>query len=154
MWREAGTSPGRQWIFLAGESRGNGAAADRCLRAGFASGARVESRGAGARTCRGATCGATAHAAQAALTGGTHDLSAKKRDGGAGAGSAQGAARDAAIPVARAGESSGGVHLGRHGVEPHANLARPAATAHPHLGSKPSPTATAHTEFAIKTRGH
>src|SRR4029077_10221865 len=130
---------GRQWIFLAGEYRGNGTTADRCLRAGFASGARVESRRAGARTRRGATCGATAHAAQAALPGGTHDLSAKKRDGGTGAGSAQGAAWDAAIPVAWVGESSGGVHLGRNGVEPHANLARQAATAHRHLATKRVP---------------
>ena len=58
--------------------------------------------------------GAAAHETQAALTGGTRGVSATKSDRGTGAGSAERAARDAAVPVARVGESGGGVHLGRH----------------------------------------
>src|SRR5437879_12931531 len=61
---------------------------------------------------------------QAALTGGTRGLSAKKRDRGADAGSSEGAARDAAISVALAGESGGGGHTGGAGGEPRADLAR------------------------------
>src|SRR5258706_7785424 len=122
-------------LFLAGESRGDGASEDGCLRAGFASGTGVESRSAGARARGGTAGGAAAHEKQAAIAGGTRGLSAKKTDCGAGAGSAEGTTRDAALPVVRVSESGGGVHPGRDRLESHTNLARRSPVAHHRLNS-------------------
>ncbi len=94
------------------------------------------------RRC-GTASGTATHEMQAALTGGTRGLSAKKRDRGTGTGSSEGAARDAAISVARAGESGGGVHTGRDGVEPHANLARRSPVAPPRLSHQRGPAVVA-----------
>lgn len=95
----------------------------------FGRGSAAGLRCAGTLTRSGMASGAAVHETQAAFTGRTRGLSAKKSDRGAGAGSTEGAARNATIPIARVGESGGGVHFGRDGVEPHAIVARQAAVA-------------------------
>ena len=144
--RQCGEAPaevsGDSGIFLEREFAGDGGAEDRSVRAGRESGAGVESRGEiGTARLR---SGASAHAQEIALPGGTASVSAAKRNRRAGLGSVERAARDAAVPDARAGESGDRVHLGGHGVEPDAAVASEPAHAASRLGQPNPVTAAAH----------
>jgi len=124
VWGAAGRGERGQRIFHARECEGAGGARDRRVCAGFAFGARVESREARAGARSGARSGATANETKAAHCGRAGEVWATETDRGTKDRNIERATRDAAVPDARIGESGGGIHAGEHGNESDAPVAQ------------------------------
>jgi len=99
-----------------------GRAGHRWVCAGFASGARVEPRSTGAWSCRRAAARPPAPAAEIAQSGGPSNLSSAQAHGGTRSGSTERAARDAAVPLSRAGQGRRGVYPGSLSLQPDAHV--------------------------------
>jgi len=125
-----------QQVSQAGERDGDGRTGDRCVCAGFAPGARVESRAAGAGARSDARSGATANETKAALCCRPGDVRETKRNRGTQDRNVERATRDAAVSDARLGKSGRGVHAGEHSVESDAHVAQGSHS----VGAEPSTT--------------